>query len=647
MSKKPEKKMVTQSKNKNRERVFKLIALLLPFLFFIAFELILRLFGYGYDLSLFNEYKDDNRFYVLNNKIGLKYFSNEEDSRVGNHDIFLKEKSANTYRIFILGASSSFGFPYRLTTTFDRSVKYQLMQLFPEKNFEVVNLSITAVNSYTLLDFAKQLEDYDPDMVFVYAGHNEYYGALGVGSTSNIGKNRKFIQLTLKLRNLKLTQLFRNILSKGKKDVDASSSENRPLMERMAAMQSIGFESEGYYEGIEQYRANMDELCSIFSKLNVPVLYSTIIGNEKDLKPMISADEPKENSADYQFQLANTAYKNGNYTLAKEKYIFAKELDLLRFRAPAKINETIRDLSAKYENVYLVDAEEFIRNQIQTRILGKEVILEHVHPNLYGHRLISYSFINTLKANQFISDNWPSSNTIRKIRMRIPFSKVDSIRGEYITVMMKEGWPFNEPIPEDFIFGNSFEEKLAYDVSTLDLNWQESTNKLRNHYFEDKNYAELRKVLENQATIFSYDVQLNIDAGRANAELKDYTHAIFFYKKAISLKPDPSTIFSLAIAYLKSDRPEESLRNMEILVNDYNSAKGQEGISLIQPIVDLRKQLIVDSTNVSLMLQIAENYLGFNYNENALKYVEMALAEDKNCKECHEMLQTIKDNTGE
>jgi hypothetical protein len=110
MSKKPEKKMVTQSKNKNRERVFKLIALLLPFLFFIAFELILRLFGYGYDLSLFNEYKDDNRFYVLNNKIGLKYFSNEEDSRVGNHDIFLKEKSANTYRIFILGASSSFGF---------------------------------------------------------------------------------------------------------------------------------------------------------------------------------------------------------------------------------------------------------------------------------------------------------------------------------------------------------------------------------------------------------------------------------------------------------------------------------------------------------------------------------------------------------
>jgi hypothetical protein len=42
MSKKPEKKMVTQSKNKNRERVFKLIALLLPFLFFIAFELILR-----------------------------------------------------------------------------------------------------------------------------------------------------------------------------------------------------------------------------------------------------------------------------------------------------------------------------------------------------------------------------------------------------------------------------------------------------------------------------------------------------------------------------------------------------------------------------------------------------------------------------
>ena len=41
---------------------------------------------------------------------------------------------------------------------------------------------MSAVSSYTLLDFSDEIVDYQPDAILIYAGHNEYLGILGVGS---------------------------------------------------------------------------------------------------------------------------------------------------------------------------------------------------------------------------------------------------------------------------------------------------------------------------------------------------------------------------------------------------------------------------------------------------------------------------------
>jgi len=74
------------------------------------------------------------------------------------------------------------------------------MRTFPEMNIEIINLCLTAVNSYTISDFAKQVSKYEPDAVLIYAGHNEYYGALGIGSTSRLGSNVNIVRSLLQLR---------------------------------------------------------------------------------------------------------------------------------------------------------------------------------------------------------------------------------------------------------------------------------------------------------------------------------------------------------------------------------------------------------------------------------------------------------------
>ena len=78
------------------------------------------------------------------------------------------------------------GFPYPNNISFQRMLKYQLQKTNPDKDIEIINLALTAINSYTFYDFAQELVHFEPDAIFIYGGHNEYYGALGVGSNNTL-----------------------------------------------------------------------------------------------------------------------------------------------------------------------------------------------------------------------------------------------------------------------------------------------------------------------------------------------------------------------------------------------------------------------------------------------------------------------------
>ena len=41
-----------------------------------------------------------------------KFFTDEENRTIGSNERFKKEKESDTYRIFVLGESTTAGFPY-------------------------------------------------------------------------------------------------------------------------------------------------------------------------------------------------------------------------------------------------------------------------------------------------------------------------------------------------------------------------------------------------------------------------------------------------------------------------------------------------------------------------------------------------------
>jgi len=141
--------------------------------------------------------------------------------------------------------------------------------------------------------------NYEPDAVMIYCGQNEYYGALGVGSTSRLGSNRVLIQSLLYVRSFRLVQLFENGYSTIKGLIKGKQIDtNDNLMERMASKQEIPFQSTLYNRGIVQFKNNMEDVCKVLSSKGIPVLVSNLVSNEKDLKPFISSKNDPITSAD-------------------------------------------------------------------------------------------------------------------------------------------------------------------------------------------------------------------------------------------------------------------------------------------------------------------------------------------------------------
>lgn len=497
-----------------RKIIFKAVAILLPVLLLLLVEGLLRLFGYGHSAALFVRDPDNAAYYVMNPFASSIYFSDAANATKGNIERMPVHKPPGALRIFVLGESTTAGYPYMHNGSFHRWLQYRLMHGFPDREVEVVNVSLTAVNSYTVLGFGRQVMDYEPDALLVYTGHNEYYGALGVGSTSRIGGSRALVKIILWLRRWRLVQLMQGLVRSFQAAPAIDTREN--LMQRMAEKQTIAYGSADYYAGIRQFGENMDAFCRLCKDHGVPLFLSTLVSNEKDQAPLIGA----EGGADEEFRLGEAAYAAGQYAEAKRAFVRAKELDLLRFRAPDTLNTIIRALCKTYQgDVHLVEARSLFEVHSPHGILGKETLLEHVHPNLYGYALLSEAFYTSMKGAGLLAGE-TGEMSLDTLLQRMPVTRVDSLYGVYTIMMLKMRWPFHDTIPAGYVRGNSPEEKLAGALAVGRINWLDAMDQLFKYRLKNNDPRGALQAVEavmlehpENATYLQYCSRLSFEAG--------------------------------------------------------------------------------------------------------------------------------------
>jgi tetratricopeptide (TPR) repeat protein len=659
------------SKKSSGRFIFKMIAIILPFAILALVEMGLRLFNYGSDLRIFLEDKDRPGFLYLNPEVAKRYFTVSQNATYGNKEVFCKKKGGNTFRAFVLGASTAIGFPYYHNGSFARMLQYRLQRTFPDKNFEIINLSLTAINSYALLDFAKAASLYQPDAIIFYEGHNEYYGVLGVGSTNSVGRNPAVIQTMIRLKSLRVVQLLFNISSRFQKNSEMITNQHENLMRRMSAEKTIIYRSELYEAGVGQFRRNIDQILQTFSQKGIPVFLSTIVSNEKDLKPMMSVHkdsltisaswntrfkaaekamrrgdtafarklfrELNREDSSYaltHYYLGNLAYANGEFYLAKRYFMNARELDALRFRGPAKMNEVILLAAAKYKNVILVDVLKTFEDYSPHHIIGSELILEHLHPNLRGNFLMSDAFYRAFKQSNILSAPWRNEIPFEEMYRELPLTKVDSLYGLYGTLRLKAGWPFYEAEPAGAESGSALEGKLANALLNREMSWNEAFDSLYHCYLEKKNYVGALKLTEGLILEFPNKTNFyEFAIGLAN-ELNNPELSAYYSLRLFRISPDFNLAKMLFIHYLKKDEPGKALPFIDFAISNNSSAVKFEPMrAAVMEIISLQQQFSTDSLNVNTSNKIADRYFLLGNYGAASQYIEKTLKLQLNNKE--------------
>jgi lysophospholipase L1-like esterase len=371
---------------KTKKLIFWVITLVFPFLILLLFEAGLRIGGYNDEAQeLFVETPNSSAYLLSNTKFIERYFPNFVPQIAPN--TFRKEKRSNTFRIFVFGGSSTQGFPYNFYYSFADQLEQRLLLNTQGVNVEVINLGMTAVNSYVIRDLSERVMDYDPDAIIIYAGHNEYYGSFGAASTqfgfvNNVGVKR----LILWLKNWRLYQFMESLVAS-----DAGETgEQRTMMAKVISNSDIVKDGDIYHHGIDQFESNIESVLSRYSKAGIPVFIGTVASNLKDQDPLTD-DDPVLSV----YVEAERLFGEGNIEGALEKYLESKELDGVRFRAPQKINDTIREVASN-TSATVVEIEDLLRAQSESGIEDESLFIDHLHPNHIGHQLMAEAFLDEI-----------------------------------------------------------------------------------------------------------------------------------------------------------------------------------------------------------------------------------------------------------
>ncbi len=374
-----------------------------------------------------------NDFFIVEQE----HFFNTSSS---NRALHLEKK--NRFRIFCLGGSTTAGYPYNTLPDYNCPASFpnylrailQYNHDLPE--IEMLNLNSNAFNSLSVLKLFEDVKQYDPDLLIIYMGHNEYFGPNEFSLSTNTSRlfNKKiFHNAFLRLRQTYLYQGLRWILKKiNKKGIAAYQN-----YAEWSLKNTIAFDDPYHEEVRKNFKQNLTELVRMAKQQGITVVLCTPISNltfppfvsrfscNLDFVEKANWDTLRNQSSelfnqkryfdaldvwkkiyDIDSTHADIHYYVGmNYAMLDEYEIAAQalnraaDLDALPFRAKSYINEVCREV-AKAENIILADTDQFFRQLSGKHYPEPSLLLDHVHPTEPGYYYLALFLARTLIENK-------------------------------------------------------------------------------------------------------------------------------------------------------------------------------------------------------------------------------------------------------
>ena len=142
--------------------------------FFALLEGLLALAGVKPQLAFEDPYVGFASTIPLYVRDGDEYVTSPAKDGWFNVQRFPANKPAETFRIFSVGGSTTFGRPYDDRVSFSGWLREFLPVADPSRNWEVINAGGVSYASYRVAAVMEELADYEPDLFLIYSGHNEF-----------------------------------------------------------------------------------------------------------------------------------------------------------------------------------------------------------------------------------------------------------------------------------------------------------------------------------------------------------------------------------------------------------------------------------------------------------------------------------------
>jgi lysophospholipase L1-like esterase len=353
---------------------------------------------------------------------------------------FRAEKQPGAFRIFVVGGSSAAGVPYGYEHCFAAWLNERLRAELPGIPMEVVNVSASGFGTRRILNRVRQLAAFEPDLLIVYSGHNEFSEARYFAKI--IDMNPVLFGLWDHFASTRLYGVLSPLLTRdepgGKKPLDLAAAH---APQQMFFVSEVGegagdhaFAKRRWSEIESEYRRNLSEMIRAMQSAGARVMLLSLSQNFADWPPGASRHAPDLTSTDLgawkrwaaegdaraaddcdaaldawqralaiddayaslHFRIASCWRKLGHLDRARESYRLASDLDRAPLGAPTRFNGILRELADEYGTLFL-DVDAALREDDEDGLVGDDHIIDVMHPRLKTHMRIAREIAHALR----------------------------------------------------------------------------------------------------------------------------------------------------------------------------------------------------------------------------------------------------------
>ncbi len=357
--------------------------------------------------------------------------------RTFNDQSFLAEKPPNGLRIFTLGDSSAFGYPWGGDVAFTAILSDVLAESLPGRVVECVNAAGVSYGMQRLQAILPEILSYSTDIIVVYCGHNEFIEHNLLRLTEERSAEQPVVDLLARFS--RLHALLSSVLTR------ENDEERFQVLEASVRRdESRSFSAAEKERIVARFDESLGALVTAAARHDVRVVLATVPCNLRDWAPNRAlleetlppeALERVEHALDsarqvpggtpapeatlellesalalapkhpqLRYELGRLLLARGDRDRAQRELEAACDLDASPNRRLTGINDAIRK-TAERQGALLIDCDRLIADASEQGIPGFEWIEDYVHPNRKGHELIAWHILERMRESRWLGED--------------------------------------------------------------------------------------------------------------------------------------------------------------------------------------------------------------------------------------------------